>query len=74
MPSIQNCPFPGVSGRPPNTWLFGLTGVHIPNGIPTGSAVVAERMVVINRHSDTQRETDHATSETTGRLLLYGTA
>jgi len=53
--------------------FLGLT-FHIPNGIPTGSAVVAERMVVINRHSDTQRETDHATSETTGRLLLCGTA
>jgi len=43
-----------ASPRPtPNRWLNGTTRVHIANGIMTGSAVLAQLMVLTNRQTDT---------------------
>jgi len=40
--SPQNCPFAWGIWTSPNTWLFWLTQVHIPNGISIVSAVLQD--------------------------------
>jgi len=61
----QNCPFHwGV-------WAFTIvplvSDVHIPNVISVGGAVVAQLTVMFN--TQTERQTDHATAVTIGRIL-----
>jgi len=49
-PPKKNCCFPwGGSGPPPNTWFLGPIWVHNPNSILTGSADLAQLIVVSNR-------------------------
>jgi len=47
----------GGSGSPPNTWLLGPNQVQAPNGISAGSAILAQLMVVTNRQTDRQTDT-----------------
>ena len=61
----QNCPFHwGV-------WAFTIvplvSDVHIPNVISVGGAIVAQLTVMFN--TQTERQTDHATAVTIGRIL-----
>ena len=44
----------GASGPPSNTWFLGSPWVHIPNGISTDAAVLAQLMLMTNRQSDVQ--------------------
>ena len=59
----KNCSFPWRD-LPPNTWFLGPTQVHNPNDISTGSAILAQPVVMSNRHTQT------APSSTDG--LLHG--
>ena len=54
----------GGSGPPANTGFLGAIQVHIPKGISVGSAVLAQLMIVINRH------TNHRTLVTKGHIWL----
>ena len=63
---LQNCtPSRGRSGLPSNSWFLGPTRVHNPNGISISSAVFVGLTIV------TDRQTDHATSVTMGRIYVY---
>jgi len=54
-------PFPRESAPPSNIWFLGPTQVIIPNGISIDSAVFAGLTnVTTDRHTQTQRQTDHA--------------
>ena len=64
-----NCIFPCGGRGPHNTWFLGLTQVHSPNGISIGSSVLAQLVVMFNRHTHTDTDADHVTSVETGRTL-----
>jgi len=53
---------------PSNTWFTGSTRLHNPNGVSIGSAVFVGLTIVTNR------QTDHATSVTVGRIYVRSTA
>jgi len=50
-----NCIFPCGGRGPHNTWFLGLTQVHSPNGISIGSSVLAQLVVMFNRHTHRHR-------------------
>ena len=55
---------------PPNESFFGPTGVQNLNGISIGSAVFAQLIIVSNRQTDRNRQTDHAVSIATCDMLF----
>ena len=48
--------------------LLDSTRFHIPNGFSIGSSILAQLIVMSNRHTHRHRHTDHATSVTVGRI------
>ena len=72
MPHRRGAPklyLPLWGSGPHNTWFLGLTQVHSPNGISIGSFVLAQLVVMFNRHTHTDTDADHVTSVETGRTL-----
>ena len=55
---------------PPNESFFGPTGVQNLNGISIGSAVFAQLIIVSNRQTDRNRQTDDAVSIATCDMLF----
>ena len=50
-------PVPKVPGPPAKAWFLWSTGVHTPDRISIGSAVFAQLMIIISRHTHTDRVT-----------------
>ena len=66
--------FIGRFGFPPNTRFLRPTRVSTANGISTGSAVLAQLLVVTNRQTDTHtdRHTHTHTHTSQGTLVTKG--